>query len=180
MYNWMYIPEWGYTIILWASYPIAEGITGAFLTLLNNIFGVVFLLALQIPNIGEQQQRCMFTFIMLNMMSAQITPKCNVLSGDATHANFIIFSLTRLRLEPSLYHTNFMIFSLTRLGLEPSLYNTQVEHARPLHHRWGSSSTKCMYEANSIPLTWDTWILLNAKWATFKLCHSESKLHSRR
>ncbi|CAC5412617.1 DIRC2 [Mytilus coruscus] len=34
------------------SYPIAEGITGAFLTLLNNTFGVIFLLALQIPNIG--------------------------------------------------------------------------------------------------------------------------------
>ncbi|CAG2209210.1 DIRC2 [Mytilus edulis] len=34
------------------SYPIAEGITGAFLTLLNNSFGVMFLLALQIPNIG--------------------------------------------------------------------------------------------------------------------------------
>lgn len=34
------------------SYPIAEGITGAFLTLLNNIFGVLFLLALQIPSIG--------------------------------------------------------------------------------------------------------------------------------
>jgi hypothetical protein len=57
-----------------ASYPIAEGITGAFLTLLNNIFGVVFLLALQIPNIGKKSQRYIFTFIMLNMMSAQITP----------------------------------------------------------------------------------------------------------
>lgn len=41
-----------YELTCEASYPIAEGITGAFLTLLNNLFGVFFLLALQIPNIG--------------------------------------------------------------------------------------------------------------------------------
>ncbi|VDI58584.1 MFS transporter, FLVCR family, disrupted in renal carcinoma protein 2 [Mytilus galloprovincialis] len=34
------------------SYPIAEGITGAFSTMLDSIFGVLFLFVLQIPNIG--------------------------------------------------------------------------------------------------------------------------------
>ncbi|XP_071157380.1 solute carrier family 49 member 4 homolog isoform X1 [Mytilus edulis] len=34
------------------SYPISEGITGAFSTMLDSIFGVLFLFVLQIPNIG--------------------------------------------------------------------------------------------------------------------------------
>ena len=33
-------------------YPQPEGIVGGFLTVLNNIIGCIFLLALDIPNIG--------------------------------------------------------------------------------------------------------------------------------
>ena len=35
------------------SHPIAEGITGAFITIIDSIFGVVFLITLQIPHIGK-------------------------------------------------------------------------------------------------------------------------------
>ena len=37
------------------SYPIAEGITGAFSTILDSMFGVLFLFILQIPHIGKVQ-----------------------------------------------------------------------------------------------------------------------------
>ena len=37
------------------SYPIAEGITGAFSTILDSMFGVLFLFILQIPHIGNVQ-----------------------------------------------------------------------------------------------------------------------------
>ncbi|CAH1786068.1 unnamed protein product [Owenia fusiformis] len=33
-------------------YPVAEGVTGGVLTLANNLFGIAFLIMLQIPNIG--------------------------------------------------------------------------------------------------------------------------------
>ncbi|XP_045209899.2 solute carrier family 49 member 4 homolog isoform X2 [Mercenaria mercenaria] len=36
-----------------ASYPVAEGVTGGLLTLLNNIVGICFLCVLLIPNIGR-------------------------------------------------------------------------------------------------------------------------------
>ena len=36
-----------------ASYPVAEGLTGAFLTFFQNLVGIFFLLLLFIPSIGE-------------------------------------------------------------------------------------------------------------------------------
>ncbi|KAK3605961.1 hypothetical protein CHS0354_019638 [Potamilus streckersoni] len=41
-----------YEISCEASYPVAEGVTGGFLTLLNNLFGIMFLFMLLIPGIG--------------------------------------------------------------------------------------------------------------------------------
>lgn len=35
-----------------SAYPVSEGVTGGFLTWLNNLFGIMFLFMLQIPNIG--------------------------------------------------------------------------------------------------------------------------------
>ena len=35
------------------SYPVAEGVTNLVLTLVNNIFGLLFLLVQMIPNIGK-------------------------------------------------------------------------------------------------------------------------------
>ena len=34
-------------------YPVAEGIIGGYLTLINNLIGIMFLSVLYIPNIGE-------------------------------------------------------------------------------------------------------------------------------
>ncbi|XP_045209905.1 solute carrier family 49 member 4 homolog isoform X2 [Mercenaria mercenaria] len=42
-----------YEIACEASYPIAEGVTGGFLTLINNIVGICFLFVMLIPNIGQ-------------------------------------------------------------------------------------------------------------------------------
>ncbi|KAJ8316689.1 hypothetical protein KUTeg_005760 [Tegillarca granosa] len=41
-----------YELACETSYPVAEGITGGFLTLFNNLFGIIFLLVLLIPGIG--------------------------------------------------------------------------------------------------------------------------------
>ncbi|KAK3106048.1 hypothetical protein FSP39_011651 [Pinctada imbricata] len=35
------------------AYPVSEGVVGGFITLLNNLFGIMFLLALLIPGIGK-------------------------------------------------------------------------------------------------------------------------------
>ena len=35
-------------------------------------------------------------------------------------------------------NTNFIMFSLTRPELEPTIYHTRGKHAKPLHHRCGS------------------------------------------
>lgn len=42
-----------YEIACEASYPVAEGVTGGFLTLINNIIGICFLFVMLIPNIGQ-------------------------------------------------------------------------------------------------------------------------------
>lgn len=42
-----------YEIACEASYPIAEGVTGGLLTLVNNIVGICFLFVMLIPNIGK-------------------------------------------------------------------------------------------------------------------------------
>jgi len=34
-----------------------------------------------------------------------LTPKCSVLSGEATNTNFIVFGLTRPELKPTIYRT---------------------------------------------------------------------------
>ena len=34
-----------------------------------------------------------------------LTPKCCMLSGEATNTNFIVFGLTRLGIKPTIYHT---------------------------------------------------------------------------
>ena len=47
------------------TYPVAEGVTNLVLTLVNNIFGLIFLLIQMIPNIGKnntQPQREKRTF----------------------------------------------------------------------------------------------------------------------
>lgn len=36
-----------------SAFPVSEGVIGGFLTWLNNLFGIMFLFMLQIPNIGE-------------------------------------------------------------------------------------------------------------------------------
>lgn len=41
-----------YELCAETSYPVAEGVTGAFLTILNNVSGTVLLFVLQIPGIG--------------------------------------------------------------------------------------------------------------------------------
>ena len=42
-----------YELACEASYPVAEGVTGGFVTLLTNVVGMFFLFALLIPDIGE-------------------------------------------------------------------------------------------------------------------------------
>ena len=42
-----------YEISCELCYPQPEGIVGGFLTVLNNIFGILFLLVLDIPHIGK-------------------------------------------------------------------------------------------------------------------------------
>lgn len=42
-----------YELACETCYPVAEGIIGGFLTLINNIVGIIFLLLLYIPNIGK-------------------------------------------------------------------------------------------------------------------------------
>lgn len=45
------IPLW-YEISCEVSYPVAEGVTGGFFTLVHNIFGTIFLFVLNIESIG--------------------------------------------------------------------------------------------------------------------------------
>ena len=44
-----------YELTCESCFPVAEGIIGGYLTLLNNLVGIVFLSLLYIPHIGRQQ-----------------------------------------------------------------------------------------------------------------------------
>lgn len=46
-------------------YPVAEGIIGGYLTLLNNLTGILFLCVLYIPNIGEEDSLFFLSFCFL-------------------------------------------------------------------------------------------------------------------
>ena len=50
-----------------------------------------------------------------------LSPWCCVLSGEATH-------------------TNFMVFGLTRSALEPMIFCTRGQHANHYNHRWVNSN----------------------------------------
>jgi hypothetical protein len=43
--------------------------------------------------------------LILSQPVFALSPKCCMLSGEATNTNFIVFILTRSRLEPTIYHT---------------------------------------------------------------------------
>ena len=43
-----------YEISCEASYPVAEGVTGGFLTLINNLVGIMFLFIMLIKSIGKE------------------------------------------------------------------------------------------------------------------------------
>lgn len=46
-----------YELCAETSYPVAEGVTGAFLTILNSTSGTVLLFVLQIPGIGKETSK---------------------------------------------------------------------------------------------------------------------------
>jgi hypothetical protein len=43
--------------------------------------------------------------LILSQPVFALTPYCCVLSGEAANTNFIVFGLTRTRLEPTIYRT---------------------------------------------------------------------------
>jgi hypothetical protein len=64
-----------------ASYPVAEGVTGGLLTLLNNIVGICFLCVLLIPNIGILHS--------LNIHESMLIYNMNIYTSS--HKNKIVF-----------------------------------------------------------------------------------------
>ena len=68
-----------------ASYPVAEGLTGAFLTFFQNLVGIFFLLLLFIPSIGE------YIFYPLMPMYVKFNQSSQEVHDPLYFPNFLIY-----------------------------------------------------------------------------------------
>ncbi|XP_021361904.1 disrupted in renal carcinoma protein 2 homolog isoform X2 [Mizuhopecten yessoensis] len=65
-----------YELACEASYPVSEGLAGGFMTWLNNLFGILFLLALLIPGIGTAWMNfCLVGSVGLGLLVLFVFPE---------------------------------------------------------------------------------------------------------